>query len=267
MSSQSSKNVGELLQSAHDEGLLSTVAYQTLNVVDIGQQIQAGLGVHVDDVTASEVLLVTIMPDDSGSIRFAQNAQAVRDGHNLVLEALKESKQKDSILVHTRYLNGNVLYPYRALEDCLEMDRSNYNPDQGTPLYDQSVVLLGTVLTKTQEFADNGVPVRSVTLLITDGSDQHSVKQTAARVKSVADSMLKAENHIIAAMGVDDGSGYTDFRQVFKEMGIPDEWVLTPGNTASEIRKAFQVFSQSAVYVSQGAQSFSKSALKGFGGN
>jgi hypothetical protein len=34
-------------------------------------------------------------------------------------------------------------------------------------------------------------------------------------------------------------------------MGIPDRWVLTPGNSASEIRRAFQVFSQSAVRASQ----------------
>jgi len=36
-------------------------------------------------------------------------------------------------------------------------------------------------------------------------------------------------------------------------MGIADRWILTPGNTAGEIRKAFQVFSQSAAAVSVGA--------------
>ena len=29
-------------------------------------------------------------------------------------------------------------------------------------------------------------------------------------------------------------------RAVAKSMGIPDEWILTPGNTASEIRAAFE---------------------------
>jgi hypothetical protein len=52
-------------------------------------------------------------------------------------------------------------------------------------------------------------------------------------------------------MGIDDGR--TDFRAVFRELGIPDAWILTPGNGASEIRRAFQVFSQSAVRVGQGA--------------
>jgi hypothetical protein len=60
---------------------------QTLTIADIGAMIQAGLGTPVDDVTVSEAVLVTIMPDDSGSIRFAGNAQVVCDGHNLVLDA------------------------------------------------------------------------------------------------------------------------------------------------------------------------------------
>jgi len=65
-------------------------------------------------------------------------------------------------------------------------------------------------------------------------------------------------------MGFDDGAG-TDFKQVFKEMGLRDEWILTPKTTPSEIRKAFQLFSQSAVRASQNAASFSKTALGGFG--
>jgi hypothetical protein len=72
-----------------------------------------------------------------------------------------------------------------------------------------------------------------------------------------------AENHIIAAMGIDDGR--TDFRQVFQDMGIRDEWILTPGNSQKDIRNAFQVFSQSAVRASQSAGSFSQTSLGGFG--
>lgn len=70
-----------------------------------------------------------------------------------------------------------------------------------------------------------------------------------------------AETHVVAAMGIDDGS--TDFRSVFQEMGIEDRWILTPANTASEIRSAFQVFSQSALRASQAAR-FSKTAIGGF---
>lgn len=257
-------NVNDLFQSAHAEGLLSNESMQALNVFDIGAQIQAGLGIHVDDVTASEVVLVTIMPDDSGSIQFGGNAQAVRGGHNSVLDALMSSQQQDNILVHNRYLNGHILYPYCPLSQAVRMDTKNYNPNQGTPLYDQTVILLGTVLAKAQEFSDNGVPVRTVTLIITDGADCHSVRASAKDVAAIAQDMLMAENHIVAAMGIDDG-GQTDFRQVFKEMGIRDRWILTPSNSDGEIRKAFQVFSQSAIRVSQSATSFNQTSLGGFG--
>jgi hypothetical protein len=253
-----------LFGGAHDDGELSAQALQTLTITaDIGAQIQAGLGVSPDDVPASQVVLVTMMADDSGSIRFASNAQRVRDGHNLVIEALSRSKQKEDILAHTRYLNGTVLYPYRRLDDAVRMDAQNYDPNGGTPLYDQTVVMLGTVLAKTRQFEDGGVPVRTVSLILTDGEDAGSVKQTAKTVKPIVDDMLHQEKHIIAAMGIDDG--HTDFCRVFREMGIPDRWILTPGNSDQEIRRAFQTFSQSAVKASQGAGHFSRTALGGFG--
>lgn len=258
-----SANLNQLFQSAHQEGLLSPASMQALNVFDIGAQIQAGLGVHVDDVMSSEVVLVTIMPDDSGSIRFSGNAATVRAGHNTVLDALQSSPQKDSILIHNRYLNGTVLYPYCAVDQAVRMDTQNYDPNQGTPLYEQIVVLLGTVIAKAQEFADNGVPVHTVTLIITDGADEHSGRTTAKQVKSLVQDMLRSENHIIAAMGIDDG--HTDFRQVFQSMGLRDEWILTPGNSQKDIRQAFQIFSQSAVRASQSAGSFSQTSLGGFG--
>lgn len=256
-----SKTVLTLLESAQTDGVLSPRALQTLTVADLGAQIQAGLGISVDDVQASEVVLVTVMPDDSGSIQAAGNADVVRQGHNLVVSALDSSKQKDAILLHTRYLNGHVLNPFRPVATATLLDGTNYDPGLGTPLYDQTVVLLGTVLAKAQEFAQNGVAARTVTLIITDGADCHSSRNSAKDVKRIVEDLRRSETHIVAAMGIADGS--THFRRVFREMGIEDRWILTPGNTATEIRQAFQMFSQSAVRASQGAAAFT--ALGGFG--
>jgi hypothetical protein len=235
-------DLNQLFQSAQAEGILSNDSLQALNVHDIGAQIQAGLGIQVDDVTASEVVLVTIMPDDSGSIDYGGNSAIVRAGHNTVLDALLNSNQQDNILVHNRYLNGFVLYPYCSVSQAVRMDAQNYNPNQGTPLYDQTVVLLGTVLAKAQEFSDNGVPVRTVTLIISDGADAHSHRASAKTVRSLVQDMLRTEN-----------------------MGIRDQWILTPGNSQKEIRNAFQVFSQSAVRASQSTGGFNQTSLGGFG--
>ncbi len=246
------KKVKKLLDDAHDQGALSAKSLKTLDVVDVGAQIQAGLGCTIDDVGSSEVVLVTMMPDDSQSIAQAGNTDAVRDGHNFVLEALGGSKQSGEVLAHTRYLNGHVLCPYTALEHAVVMDGANYKPNLGTPLYDQACVVLGTVIAKSQELAQAGIAVRTVTLIITDGGDYGSTRCKPADVKAIVEDMLAQENHIVAAMGISDGS--TDFKSVFRSMGIPDRWILTPGNSASEIRRAFAVFSQSAVKASQGAQ-------------
>jgi hypothetical protein len=251
------------LATAKTDGLLSTAAAHVLNVSDLGADINAAMGVPALNVTASEVVLVGILNDDSGSIRFVKgNAQAVRDGNNLVLDALQVSKQGDGIQIMNMYLNGTLLYPFSPLSGAVRMDSGNFDPNGGTPLFKRSLVLLGTMAAKTQEYNDAGVPVRSVSLIVTDGNNESHDRATAADVAKVVESLLKSENHIIAAMGIDDGT--TDFRAVFKEMGIPNEWILTPGNTPSEIRKAFAVFSKSAVRASQSAASFSKTAAGGF---
>ncbi|MBX3158920.1 MAG: hypothetical protein KF773_23340 [Deltaproteobacteria bacterium] len=244
--------VKKLLEDAHDQGALSAAALAALDVVDVGAQIQSGLGCTVDDVAASEVVLLTMMPDDSQSIAHAGNTDAVRDGHNFVIEALRGSKQSGEVLAHTRYLNGHVLCAYTGLEHAVAMTPSNYNPHLGTPLYDQTAVVLGTVIAKAQELAQAGIAVRTVTLLITDGGDYGSTRCKPADVKAIVTDMLAQENHIVAAMGISDGA--TDFKAVFRAMGIPDRWILTPGNSAGEIRRAFAVFSQSAVRASQGVQ-------------
>lgn len=260
--STSTANLKSLFGSAVAAGDLTPAAAKVLALPDYGAQIQAGLGVKVDDVPASEVFLVGVLIDDSGSIRFASNAAAVRDGHNGVVDALKASKQGMGILAHCRYLNGTILYEVVPLDQAVTMTPKNYDPNGGTPLYDQAIVLLGTIAAKAQEFADAGVVCRTATLLVTDGNDEHS-KARVSDVKKVVDALLRAERHIVAGLGVDDGS--TDFRDVFKAMGIRDEWILTPGNTPSEIRRAFQVFSRSAVRASQSAGSFSKTVAGGFG--
>ncbi|MDO8425811.1 MAG: hypothetical protein Q7T01_04875 [bacterium] len=260
--SKSIAQVGTLFQSAQASGALSPAGAASISIPDMGAQIQAGLGISVDDVTASEVFLVTVLLDDSGSIRFVPgNTEAVRDGYNGVLDALVASKQDDSILAASYLLNNGLLDAYGSLRVATRLDSHNFNPSGGTPLYERALEVLATVLAKTQEFADNGVPVRSATLLVTDGG-ANGFQATAAQVRALVTDLLRQECHIVAGMGVDDGT--TDFRQVFREMGVRDEWILAPKNTPSEVRKAFGAFSRSAVRASQSAGSFSQTAVGGF---
>lgn len=234
-----------------------------LTIDTLGPAIQAGLGtVSLDDITTSEVVLYSELADDSSSVQFAGNTQRIRDGHNLVIDSLQASKQSASVLTSCAYLNKGQLYPYVLLENAVRMDKHNYNPSGGTPLFDKTGVMLTTVTAKMAEFEQGGIAARAISVILTDGGDTGS-RLRESDIKRMVDGMLRTEQHIIAAIGIDDGS--TDFRRVFGDMGIPDEWILTPGNTASEIRQAFQVVSQSAVRASQTAASFSQTALGGFG--
>lgn len=251
----------------------SATAAMNLTADTLGPAIAAGLGtVQLDDITSSELLLYTSLLDDSSSIRFVKgNVEAVRDGQNGTLDALAGAKQAGDVLISCRYLNdGNgaaphgVLYPYRPLSGAIRLDTSNYNPSGGTPLYDQAAVTLTGVAAKVAEFEQGGIAVRAVTLIVTDGADAGSYRHTSGSVRQIVEGLLKTEQHIIAGMGIDDGT--TDFRKIFNEMGIPAEWILTPSNNDHEIRQAFAVVSQSAVRASQAVgASFSQVALGGFG--
>jgi hypothetical protein len=252
-----------LFENAAAQGSLSQGALQVVTVEDIGTAINAALGVSVDDVKASEVVLATLLIDDSGSIRGAGNEQAVREGHNRFLDMLAGTKQKDGVLAMCRYLNGTLLYAYVPVVQATRMTASNYRAVGGTPLFEESIITLAAVVAKCQEFQDNGIACRTITGIFTDGGDTGYGRPRAADVKQLVDDMLRAENHIIAGIGVDDGG--TDFKAVFGDMGIRDEWILTPGNSAGEIRRAFGLLSQSAVRVSQSGATFSQQAMGGFG--
>ena len=146
----------------------------------MGVKISAGLGVGVDDVQASEVVLLTLLIDDSGSIAGGGNTQTVIDGHKVVIDAVRNSKQEDNVLAHTCYINGTILFEYRLIGSAEVMTSKNFQPHGCTPLYESSIVTLGRVLAKAQEFSDNGVPVRTMTLIMTDRG-VHRLQEDSSR--------------------------------------------------------------------------------------
>lgn len=258
----SSNRADALFQSAVASGAVSGAAVAAIDIRDIGDEINNALGISVDDVKASEVFLVTILADDSSSIRFVSgNTEAIREGHNLVVGSLVATKQKDGILGMCMLMNKGLLYPFTPIDKVLQMTAANYNPSGGTPLYNKSVEVLAAVLAKCQEFEDAGVPCRTATAILTDGHNEYPDGKSAADVRKIVVDMLRRENHIVAGIGVADGN--TDFNDIFAQMGVPSQWILTPKNSPSEIRRAFGTFSQSAVRASQTA-TFSQTAMGGF---
>ena len=104
-------SIGDLFNSAADDDVIGQEALEALQVVDLGTKIGDALGTPADQFQEGEVVLVAVLIDDSGSIRFCGNTEVVADGHNCVIEALTESKPQDrnNILFHSRLLNGEII--------------------------------------------------------------------------------------------------------------------------------------------------------------
>lgn len=253
----SQSTVNDLIKNAGKDQGFGAQALTTMR--NIGNEIQDSLGMPAINLPYQDVTLLVILIDDSGSISNHNNEQHIIDGYNQIIQAVQESKNP-SVMVCTKFLNHGDLNPFCLIQDAPLLDDNNYKAYGGTPLYDKTIEMLSTIAIKSQEFIDNGIPVRTISVIITDGDDEHSIK-SATDVAPFVKSLLRAEAHIMAAMGIDDGS--TDFRQVFKEMGFKDEWILTPGNTKHELRDAFKMVSKSVSKASKNANSFSKAVLGG----
>lgn len=267
-----SQNVdpNDLFQSAHGSWL-SKASLKVLTVPDVGADINAALGVQLINSRSSEIVLVAMLIDDSSSIRMSGSSQAIRDGHNRVLQALKKTKEKNNIYVMTRVLNSQnvngvvtpIINNMCLLDQAIELNTHNYNPNGWTPLYDQTVSLLRGVVAVIEDRSLAGQNVRAICLIVTDGRDEGSQHHTVNDIKPVVKDLL-GEKHVFQAMGVGPDEGY--FRNIFNQMGVPDEWIYTSNTPESGFRAGFNLFSQSAVSVSQGsgAINFSQGA-GGFG--
>lgn len=233
------------------------------------RQINRGDGITADEYTGSEVYIVTLLVDDSGSIfeqredkqtkKFYSNEEAVCLGHNEILGALLGTKKRGSTIVSTRLLNGGVVSPYVMLEHAPRLEAGKNFVDGGaTPLMDQMVVVIGSVLAKAREFEDAGIVVRTWTLVVTDGRDYGSTKASAADVANLAGS-LNSEQHQLLGLGVSDGR--TDFKEEFRNLGVVK--LILSTNDPSAIRSAMRLASQSAAAMNQ--PSAVSGGLGGFG--
>ncbi len=248
-------SITALFQDAHEEGTIGQDSLNLLATPNLNGQLQQAMGIRADEITAAEVTLVTLEEDDSGSM--SPMAHEARLAQHEMIDALLGSKQSDGVLMATWTFDDQPVHGYQTLANVPRLDDKSYNPWRGnTPLFDSTIRVLGGVLAKTQEFASNGVPVRSVTVIISDGGDNHS-RHKADDVATVVSDLERSEMHIVLFIGIDDG-GYTDFRAVAKSMGIRDDRVMTIANSPSEFRRAIQVASQSALQVSQSAGTVSQ---------
>jgi len=226
-----------LLENLYRSGGISEKSAQALLAAgNASEQIARGLG---RAPFASELLIAGLLVDDSPSV--SPYVREIQRGHTRMLAALAGARSTCDVLVHTRLFNRGVLSAYQPVEDAVALDVASYNASRllgATPLYLQSLLTLGTAVAKAHEEESRGAGVRTFTLIITDGEDNASGEVTADSVRTLVRDMLEfSTNHIVAGMGVGEGAG---FRAIFRSMGIPPEWIFTPGSTPADLEAVFR---------------------------
>lgn len=249
--SQHDDDLKGLFASAVTGGVISP-ASQSLITGNLGNVVLAGAaGKALEDITATDVTLVTALIDASSSIGDRGLAKAVREGQGALVDAFLGAKQQDSVLLALWTFNHelDVVHSYLPPADAVRLDAKRYRPGGSTRLYDTWCDALAANVAYAQRLRDGGTPTRSVVVVVTDGEDVGSSRSQADCARLSRD-VLASELFTLAFVGVGKD---VNFRAVAKGMGVPDACVLVDTDaTPSSLRRAFALVSTSAVRASQG---------------
>lgn len=245
------EDVTQQLTSALATGVLTQGASSVITG-NLGPMVVAGAaGKALEEITASDVTLITVLVDASGSIADRGLEQAVRDGQNALLDAFAGAKEKDSVLLACWLFNGdqNVVHAYVPVDDATRLDTRTYRARGGTRLYDTWCDALAANVAYAQRLRDGGTPTRSVVVVVTDGEDVGS-SRSSRDCSTLSKSLLASELFTLAFVGVGKD---TQFELIAAAMGIPAGCVHVQRDaTPAALRKTFQLVSRSAIRASQG---------------
>jgi hypothetical protein len=243
------------LQSALADGTLTPASHSIL-IENLDTQAIAGAqGVSADDLPEDRVTLVVPVVDATGSRK--DEAELMRVEYNKMLEALKISKGHDTILV-SGWLFGmrnKLLHGFVHLEDAVKLTVSNYDPDGMTAMFDCLLDVLRGAVSYAQSLIDQGLRVKVVIPILTDGEDNSS-KADVSDVRTVVTDLIAREIYVFSMVAF--GSGFA--QRAAADMGFPPLNVIEVDATgqndqqhARDIRHAFELVSSSIIRQSQTA--------------
>src|SRR3989344_1997167 len=134
MTSQS-QNIQNLFDNATAEGLSQAATEVLVNNLN-GTNIAGATGATVDELAGDQVTLFVEVLDATGSM--TDNRDAVIEAYNKQLQALKDSKAADSILMSTWTFNetSTLSHGYLTLDKVPKLGRGSYDPQSNTALFD-----------------------------------------------------------------------------------------------------------------------------------
>jgi hypothetical protein len=242
-------NLDELFQSAKDDGLTKNTMDLVVANLD-GPTMLTAVGTSLDQLATNEVTLAMNIIDMSGSMA-PHASDLIRAYNQDYLAAMSGSTAADDILVSTVLFNNDIelLHGYVTLENAPPLTRRIYEPDNMTALYDAVAAGLTNMVLYAQQLRQNGVMVRCIVIVYSDGADNAS-RQRASAVRRATEELLKQEIYSLAYVGFRSG-GISDaeLHQLADAIGFPE--VLTAGLDHQELRRIFHLVSMSTISVSQ----------------
>jgi len=251
-------------------------------LVDLADDINAQMGVPVDDIKASEIVYISLVLDNTVSTEYNKNYQEIVKGYNHYILELSKANGAMNMYVCANLIDGTPLYPYLSVNDApllttrgvdLKVDpvtgrteegdrrvESFYPTASSTPLYDSYFTTAGGAKVKVKGTENKGAEGRSLTIVFSDGDDTGSHKVGPQECSELSASMLREEIHILAMVVVP--YPHVDVKAVGMSMGIPERFILEPNE--DNLLEYFGFLSQVTQTVSQSADSFTKLQSGGF---
>jgi len=211
----------------------------------------AAVGPDLDDMDdAEEANLVVLVLDNSVSM--SGHRDAVIDGANNLIDSLQNSKESDTMLMTLWKFDTrnhiDIIFANQKMADVKPITTADYDADgDATAEYTAAERSLAGALAYAQDLLKNArYRVRVMWVLITDGQDNSSLRDSAKNTKVLIENGIHDEILIpgLVAFGYDP-------KKVASDIGIPEKNILT--SDPSEIRAAMGVVSSSVIRASKAA--------------
>lgn len=203
----------------------------------------------VDKIENERQTLIGLLVDDSSSM-YSFSA-VMQDCLEKFKRAIQGSKQEDEMLVALSKFGGNgVRMGGYQLINSMPTD---YYTDGGTPLYDciiqaQRDTYDGNGGGYHEELQQNGVKVKSVIAIFSDGDDTASQSNLGSARQAIE--LLRSKEIIVAFVAFGPNA-----RGIANKLGIDDKNILETDANEHDLREVFNVISKSAISASKNAAS------------
>lgn len=215
------------------------------------------------------VVFVTLLLDDSDSIHEFGNVSAITRGANEFRRHIVERADggMPTFLRFATFNGGDLGEGF--VEDRSTSPLSDgdwFSPGHRTPLFAAARRALRHAEAAAHAYREeHGGKVLTITVIMTDGADNHSGTVTARRVKRRVEQMVATGQHMVVGCGVDDGQ--TNFREVFRSMGIPEHLVKVLKREDKDIEEGLTDLGGFTAGSTASHEAFTRSSTFGFDPN